>query len=471
MVSRLGLWISGVFRRVVPDPLVIAIALSVLVFLAALAFGTPPAVSPGSPEPGLAQRAAALFDAWRGSNGLWRFLAFGMQMCLILVTGYALAESRPVRRVLDHLAQRPRSARGAVGLVALVACVTGLLNWGLGLIVGAILARDVARAMARKGVRVHFPLLVAAGYMGLLIWHGGLSGSAPLTMTTLDGALKVLPKSTVELIGNKGVPLTDTLFSTLNLVVTGGLLVILPLTLMALHPGAAADVQVAPVTNDAGEADAHDEPAPLTVPDRLDTSRVIAWLLGVPLVLAVIRYAVVQGAWSISINEVIALMFGLGLILHGSVRSYARAAEDGAGESVGVILQFPIYAGIAALFEASGLVGTVSDAMSAWIPPTLLPLATFLSATVVGLFIPSGGGQWGVQGPVALASAMDVGVAPGTIVMAVAYGDQAANMLQPFWALPLLAITGAKARDIVGYTAIAMLVMMVWTAIGLVALG
>lgn len=470
MVSKFGLWISALFRRFVPDPLVIAILLTLVVFVLALVFGRAPEASP---DAGTLQRAVLLFDAWRGDNGVWRFLKFGMQMCLVLITGYALAESRPVRRVLDALAELPRSPRAAVGLVALVACLAGLVNWGLGLIVGAILARDVARAAARRGLKVHYPLLVAAGYMGLLIWHGGLSGSAPLTMTTVQAASGVLPKATIELLGNKGVPLTETLFSTLNLVITGGLLVIIPLTLVVLHPTRGQDVMPAPratgeVRAEVAEMPGSGEPS---LPDRLDRSSLVAWLLGVPLAFAVVRYAAVQGLWSITINEVIALMFGLGLVLHGSVRSYANAATDGAGESVGIVLQFPIYGGIAALFEASGLVDVLSDAIRAGIPPSLLPLATFISATVVGLFIPSGGGQWGVQGPVALASAVDAGVAPGAIVMAVAYGDQAANMLQPFWALPLLAITGAKARDIVGYTAIAMIVSMAWMSLGLVVLG
>lgn len=474
MVSRLGLWISKVFRRIVPDPLVIAIVLTIVVFLLALAFGRfPPPAGASLP---LAERTARLFDAWRSTDGLWKLLTFGMQMCLILVTGYALAESRPVRRILDVLAELPRSPRAAVGLVALVACVAGLVNWGLGLIVGAILARNVARAAARRNIKVHFPLLVAAGYMGLLIWHGGLSGSAPLTMTTVQAASAVLPKATIELLGGSGVPLTETLFSTLNLVITGGLLVIIPLTLIVLHPAHEHDIMLAPAHEPRADAPAAGpapeiSSSPPTLPDRLDASPLVAWLLGVPLVLAVVRYASVQGLWSITINEVIALMFGLGLVLHASVRSYAKAAEDGAGESVGVILQFPIYAGIAALFVSSGLVGVVSDAIGAWIPARLLPLTTFISATVVGLFIPSGGGQWGVQGPVALSSAIDAGVAPGAIVMAVAYGDEAANMLQPFWALPLLAITGAKARDIVGYTALAMFVMMAWTGVCLVVLG
>jgi len=471
MVSKFGLQISALFRRFVPDPLVIAILLTLVVFVMALVLGRPPHTPAAEPDAGVGERAVMLFDAWRGENGVWRFLKFGMQMCLVLITGYALAESRPVRRVLDALAELPRSPRSAVGLVALVACLAGLANWGLGLIVGAILARDVARAAARRGVKVHYPLLVAAGFMGLLIWHGGLSGSAPLTMTTVQAASGVLPKKTIELLGNRGVPLTETLFSTLNLVITGGLLVIIPLTLVLLHPTRDEDVMIAPGAAGAVSVEAPEMHGTSTLPDRLDRSRVVAWLLGVPLLFAVVRYGMVQGLWSITINEVIALMFGLGLVLHGSVRSYARAAEDGAGESVGIVLQFPIYGGIAALFEASGLVEVLSDTIGVWIPASLLPLATFLSATVVGLFIPSGGGQWGVQGPVALASAIDAGVAPGAIVMAVAYGDQAANMLQPFWALPLLAITGAKARDIVGYTALVMIVSMAWIALGLVVLG
>jgi short-chain fatty acids transporter len=160
-------------------------------------------------------------------------------------------------------------------------------------------------------------------------------------------------------------------------------------------------------------------------------------------------------------------MFAAGLILHGSPRAYMRAVEDGARDCGAIIIQFPIYAGIMALMKASGMVESLTAAFMKLGYATTLPMMSFFSATLVGLFVPSGGAQWGLQGPIALQASASANLDPGAMLMSVAYGDELANMLQPFWALPLLAITGAKARDIVGYTAIAMLLAGAWMAIGL----
>ncbi|MEZ6318590.1 MAG: TIGR00366 family protein [Phycisphaerales bacterium] len=160
----------------------------------------------------------------------------------------------------------------------------------------------------------------------------------------------------------------------------------------------------------------------------------------------------------------------LGLLLHGSTASYVRAVEDGARGCAGVILQFPLYAGIMGLLAASGLIDTFSRTLADFGSSTMLPVMTFVSAGVVNLFVPSGGGQWGIQGPIALESGAAAGVSAGKMIMAVAYGDQLTNMLQPFWALPLLAITGVKARDIVGYTAVVMAAAAAWIALWLLVL-
>ena len=154
----------------------------------------------------------------------------------------------------------------------------------------------------------------------------------------------------------------------------------------------------------------------------------------------------------------------LGLLLHGSPIRYSRAIEDGARCCAGIILQFPLYAGIMGVMSDSGLGQAVSRGMAqvAGDSEGALATMTFLSAGLVNLFVPSGGGQWAMQGPIAMQAAVDAGAAPARIVMAVAYGDQLTNMLQPFWALPLLAITGARAREVVGYTAILMVVAAVW---------
>ena len=191
-------------------------------------------------------------------------------------------------------------------------------------------------------------------------------------------------------------------------------------------------------------------------------------MLGIALLAGVVRYGSVSGLGRVGLNEINALMLGLGLILHGSTASYVRAVEDGAKGCAGVILQFPLYAGIMALLVSSGLIASFSEWLSTSAGETGLPLLTFVSAGVVNLFVPSGGGQWGIQGPIVLEAGAAAGIAPGKMIMAVAYGDQLTNLLQPFWALPLLAITGVRAREIVGYTCVLMVAMAVWLGLVLV---
>jgi len=481
MLSRLGLLISRVFSRVVPDPFVIAILLTAVTLVLALLAGEFP-IAPGGSPPGLARRLTILLDAWRGDSGLWYFLAFSMQMCLILVTGHALAETRPVASLLRLLADVPRTTAQAAAMVGLVACTTAVANWGLGLIVGALLARDVGRSMSRRGIRAHYPLIVAAGYTGLMVWHGGLSGSAPLSMTTSAGARRVLRDDVIARLGDGGIPLQETTLSSMNLVITGGLLLLTPLVLWLLAPRRPQDllpIEAFASTTSGAEVSASEagQPRPVTphseqptIPDRLERSFTLAALVAAALALAVGRQIWLKGVGAIGLNEVNMAMLAVGLLLHGSIRSYAAAVEGAMRGCAGILLQFPLYGGIMAMLAASGLVGLIAGTMGTIATPQTLPFYTFVSAGITNLFVPSGGGQWAVQGPIALETAFRMGVEPGRIVMAVAYGDQLTNMLQPFWALPLLAITGVRARDIVGYTALVMVVAGAWIALGLAIL-
>ncbi len=484
-ISRLGLRICDIFRRTAPDPFVLAVLLTLFTAALAILLGFPAAGS--TPRPELAERAGRLLDSWGGierlpsgaareaaSLGLWTLLGFAMQMCLVLVTGHALASSRPIRRIIDALASIPRSCAQAAALVAFAACSAAILNWGLGLIVGALLAREVGRSMARRGIPVHYPLLCAAGYTGLMVWHGGLSGSAPLSMTTRAGIEKVSPQLAAQL-GDKVMPLTETLFSTSNLIITLGLVVLVPAVSALLAPKAAAEMTPCALSTEPASAAA----SPLTssagarpgaLPEWLETSPVIVWLLAAAVLAVIWRYSAGAGLASLSLNHINGGMLALGLIFHGSARSYVAAVDEAARGCGGIVIQFPLYAGIMAMMQASGLVRMLADSFVAMSTPTTLPLFTFISGGIINLFVPSGGGQWAVQGPIAMQSGMESGVPLGKMVMSVAYGDQLTNMLQPFWALPLLAITGVKAREIVGYTALIMLAGAAWIGLWLVLL-
>ena len=460
MISRIGMSISRLFRWLIPDPFVIAIILTVVTIAAALVWGQ------YKPDE---DRWVVLLDSWRDNkDGIWKLLAFSMQMCLILVTGHALAATRPIRWCIDRIAGLPGSTMSAAALVGFVAVLCGLINWGLGLIVGALLARNVGRSLEQRGISAHYPLIAAAGYMGMLVWHGGFSGSAPLSMTSEAGAAKVLPDAIAAHVG--AIPLEQTILSPMNIVVSLGLVVLVPVMLVLLSPRNEERIQ------SFGEFDPMEEvpfePEPVTsLPAFLNRFWPVSWLLAGALLLGIWRFIDTKGFGSLGLNEIIMIMFAAGLILHGSPIAYMHAAGNAARGCAGIMIQFPLYAGIMALMVASGLMAQITEFFVEIGNERTMPLLSFVSAAIVNIFVPSGGGQWAIQGPIALQSGFDVGVAPGRMVMAVAYGDQLTNMLQPFWALPLLAITGVKARDIVGYTALVMLGAGIWMAFWLLVWG
>lgn len=435
---RLGAVARRGFGRIVPEPFIIAVVLTTLVLLTALVVGTP---------------AAEVLRAWSGGTGLWALLTFTMQMCVMLVLGTALATAPAVQRGIAASIGWARTPRQLVGLTAFIAIGLALLNWSLGLIGGAIVAREAGRLARRRGYALHYPLLCAAGYSGLMTWHGGLSGSAPLKVTTAQDLAEVLGPALAEQVGT--LSLQSTIFSPLNLVVSGGLLVLGPLVFMGMTPRADPDAEAAP----SWAAPSQDEEvAPAGLIERLERSAVFSVLLVLPLCAALAMVLAGGGLLRLSFNTVNLALFALALLLHGRPDRFLRACDEGARSCGGVIVQFPLYAGVMGVMKAAGLSVALAGAFSQVGPGAFEALA-FGSAGLLNLFVPSGGGQWAVQGPVLMQGAMATGIEPGRVVMAMAYGDQWTNMLQPFWALPLLAITRVRARDIIGYA-------VVWMAVG-----
>lgn len=449
MIRRLGHHFAAFARATTPDPFVLAIGLTLLVFLlAAVIQGTGP---------------VEIIEAWQGDTGFWSLLAFTMQMVLILVTGHALASSPAVSRAIAWFARLPRSGAQAAWLVSTVAIVTSLLNWGLGLVVGAILAREVGRSCSERGVHAHYPLLAAAGYTGLMCWHGGMSGTAPLMMTTEENVAKFLGPELAARVGT--IPFTETVLGAENLLVTGGLLVLVPLLCAAMAPKKddPAEGIDAHLTATAPPMDEEDRAA-RTVPERIERSYWLTAVVVLPLAFAVVLWWWESGIQKLDPNALNLMFLTLGLILHGTVRRYVRAVGVATAGAAGIVLQFPFYAGIMGVMRATGLGTTFATALAETASPTTYATVTMISAGAINLFVPSGGGQWAVQGPIAVEAASALGVPLEFAILGVAYGDQLTNMLQPFWALPLLAITGVEARDIIGYTAVCMLAGGLWIA-------
>lgn len=449
-LARLGLAARGGFGRFAPDPFVIAAALTVVTLAAgALALGD----------------LTGAVRLWAAPGGLWSLLAFAGQMSLMLTLGTALAAAPAIRRGLARLARAAAGPRRLVALVAACSCTLALLNWSFGLVCGAMFARTAGDEARRRGWSVHYPLLCAAGYAGMMLWHGGLSGTAPLKATTLADLTEVLGPALAATVGP--IPLGESLLGPLNLCVTGGLWLLAPLVFAAMTPPAGADPDARPAPAAATEAVPEDSPpdGPL---DRVERSPVVAWALALPAAFALALIVADHGGAGVDLNAINLALWAAALILHGRPDRFLRACEEGARASLGILLLFPLYGGIMGVMKGSGLAAALAGLVAAADPRALTTL-TFLSAGALNLFIPSGGGQWAVQGPIAVGAAVQAGVSPTATMMAIAYGDQWTNMLQPFWAVPLLAITGVRARDIIGYCALWMLVGGAWIVACLLA--
>ncbi|WP_108257667.1 short-chain fatty acid transporter [Mangrovicoccus ximenensis] len=417
-----------VVQRYLPSAFVLALMLTFIVFALGM---------------GLAQQSPAAMAGYWG-DGFAKLFTFAMQMVLVLVTGYVLAMTPPVQAMLSALTRKAGTARQALAITIVTSFVCYYANWGFGMVAGAILAREMGRR-----VHIHFPLIVAAAYGGELV--RGPSSSIPLVIATPGHFME-------QAIGI--VPVTDTLYAWWNILLTLLLLALL-VGFFMLQKQPAKIVQFE--GDDEEEIAPRPAPAEMTPSDRLEHSRLPTLILGL-LAGAYVAMQIVTGTFSVTLNSWILIFLSLGLILHRSPAAYVAVTEKAVKAAAGIIIQFPLYAGIAGMMTGSGLVTQFSDAIISIATPQTFPVLTFLCAGVVNFFIPSGGGQWAIQGPVMMQAAAALGANPAHTIMAFAWGDGWTNQIQPFWALPLLGVAGLSARDIMGY-------LLIWLAISGIAIG
>ena len=402
---------------------------------------------------------------WNWGGGVWNLLAFAMQMALVLVCGSALAAAPAVKRGVSALARLPKSPAGAIALVTVVSALACWLNWGFGLIVGVVFAKEIARQL--QGV--DYRLLIASAYSGFVVWHAGISGSIPLTMATPGEALTKATNGALT----APIPVSQTILDPHNLVIV--LLVIVGITVAnsLMHPKQGAVTVDASLLSDSSDksdlTDQSDKPTPA---QRLEHSPVLSWLIALMFIVFLVVKLDFRGG-SLDLGAVIMLFLALGLLLHGTPVAYVKAFGKAASGASGIILQFPFYAGIMGIITGVGASGicmgtVVADACIRISNPVTYPLLTFLCAAVLNLFVPSGGGHWAIQAPIMFTAGADLGVDPGLTGIAIAWGDAWTNLIQPFWALPALAIAKLSAKDIMGYCLIDLLVSGVIVAAGLI---
>lgn len=424
--SRTAVRLNDATQRWIPGAFTIAWLLTLLVLVLAMTVGH-----------------ASFTESVRSwGDGFWELLPFSMQMCLVMFTGSIVAVSPPAARFLGWLASLPRTPRQTIFLMALVSMLLALFHWGLSIVGSAVLLREIGR----RRTPVDWRLLVAAAYLGMgTTWHAGLSASAPLLVATPGHFLE-------KEIGL--IPVQETLFAPFNLVLVALVMIVFAVLTPLLHPVPEQTVPIRP-----GQLDAirlFQPPAKpsgaegLTLAARIEHAPWVNWIFGA-LALVWLGTYLTRPAHPVTLNALNFVMMGLAVALHPSPASLVEAAEDAGKLVFGIILQFPLYAGIYGVIQQTHLAEALAGAFTRVADERTYPLLVYWYSGIVNYFVPSGGSKWAIEAPYILAAGQSLHVPAAKVVTAYAWGDMMTDIIQPFWAIPLLAAARLDFREILGF--------------------
>lgn len=442
LVRNMGNGLTIITQKIMPDAYIFCLILTIIAMVSVVGF-TPHGVDD-------------VVLMW--GDGFWKILTFSTQSSLALITGSILSNAPLFKKGLGKIAGLPKNHTQAILLASLSSLCLWYVHWGVGAVATGIITVEIARQTKKKGIKIHYPLVVAAAYTGTVIWHNGLSGASQLLVATEGHFL-------ADKIGI--IPVSETIFSRGNLIIAAALLISVPLITVMMKPK---------------EGDPLIEPPDFDVENSKDAtekkegeSRAVSFIYDSPIVsflfsiipISYLIFWLIIWKKGFDLNVFILLMLILGLLLHRNLRGYTTCLKSAVKTAIPIMLQFQFYGGIMGILSSSGLAVSIANFFVQTANTTTFPLFSFLCAGLVNLFVPSGGGQWIVQGPVIIDAAMRIGVSIPQTITAFASGDALTNLLQPFWALPLLAIAGLKVRDIMGYCGVVLIFSTIIVSVGL----
>jgi short-chain fatty acids transporter len=422
MLQRLAGALTSWSTRWVPDAWIIAVILSVTAYILGLIF------TKSTPY--------ELVQYW--GNGFWILLSFAMQMCLIIVTGYILATTPLFNRMLSGLAGLPKSPKGSIALMALVSMILGWINWGLSIVGSAVFTRFVVQ----KQRGVDYRLLVATAYLGLgVMWHSGLSGSAPLLVAT--------PKHFLEKeVGI--IPITETTFHPFNLILAAIILVALTAFGPTMHPRREDIFEADPALAKEGFT-VPAKPREMTPAQWVEHSPIINLVVGIGGLIWLWWYFRDKGFAGVNLDAVNFAFLMIGILLHWTPASFLKAAMEAGSFIWGVVIQFPFYAGIFGIIRFSGLAEVIAGWFTAIASQSTYPFIVVWYSAILNYIVPSGGSKFAIEAPYIIAAGKHLGVSNAMTIIAYAWGDMVTDIIQPFWAIPLLGVAKLEFRDIMGY--------------------
>ena len=437
MIHKIG----NTIKRMLPSPFSIAIILTITIKLTALILTE--------------KTIGEIIIFWE--EGLWKskMMAFAMQMMLMLVLGYVIALTNGFKKLTKTIKPLCNNTANAAFLVAFSTIIVSFFNWGLGLIFGAILAREVGQHSLEKNLNLNYPLIGAAAYSGLMVWHGGISGTIPLKIAEKDPfSDMIINEKLLAQLGNNEINFSETVFSQMNIVISLSLIIIIPSVLFIIGKNNKEGNRIIEFKKPKKQIKEK-----VTGAEKIDHSMLFSKIIGLIIILIAFKKGLTANSLSfINPNFINFLLLGLAIFLHDNLNSFLSSVNEAIISASGILIQFPLYFGIMGIMNSSGLVDIFANFFVSISNSSTYPIFTMFSGGLVNIFVPSGGGQWMVQGPIVLQSSFELGIPIEKSIMALAYGDQLTNMMQPFWALPLLGITQLKAKEIFPYTIIIMIV-------------
>lgn len=431
-MERVNKFLTRLTERYLPDAFVIAIGLTVITMLLAI----------------IVKGTGIITAVTYWGDGFWDLLAFTTQMVVILAAGYVLAKAPVVDKTMDFIAAKIDKPKTAIVMVTFISSIGFLVNWGFGLIIGGIFGQKLSLKV--KGV--HYPLMIAAAFSGFTFYGLGLSGSVPILISTSGHFLE-------DEMGI--IPLSDTIFSFPMLMTTLVLLFTLPFVNAWLHPKNKDDIiEINPTLFQEDKAKAEIAITnKITLADRFNNSNSIGIGIGIIGLIYIVSHFTSGGF--IDLNIVNFLLIFLGILLMGNPNRYLASLQEGIKLVPGIVLQYPFYAGIMGILVGSGLVLTFSEFFVNISSVETLPLWSLMSGFFVNILAPSGGGQWVVQGPIMIEAAENLGASYFKVAMGVQLGDAWNTVIQPFWLIPILAISKLKLNDVMGY----LIIISIWIGI------
>lgn len=425
VLERLGEIFTNFSLRWMPDAFVFALLLTLIAMVLASIF------TPHNP----------LDVIFHWSDGFWGVLKFSMQSSYGLILCTVLAMSPILRRAFAKLANLPKTHVQVQLLNVTVAVLLMAFNWGM-LVAAGLFAREIAIASKKKGLKVHYSLLVAGAYAGLLPWHVGLSGASQLLLAT-EGHFLVDQTGVIPTSQTLFHPYSYGAFILLSVVVIATIVLMTPKgKIEELPEDVIALAELRPLPNVGG------------IWDKILDNKILGVLLGTIMLVAIVWDMAVYGrGWDL--NLFVFVLYGLSLVIHMSLRTFCESIFDSVRAASQIFLQFQYYGGIMGIMVWSGLAMVIAGWFANISTTFTWPFWDFVQAGIVNMFVPSGGGQFTATAPIILevSKMVNVPLAP-TAITAFALGDQWTNMIQPFWILPILGVAGLALRRVMGYTAV-----------------